>query len=187
MKIRKTATFETAPAGTHPAVITTVADLGIQASSWSGIAHRAQKLGITFELGGLKTKDGRPFAVFATYTASLHEKSRLTPVVRAALGEEPEELDTQALLTKAVLVEVVHHQDKEGRTWANVKTVIALPDPGAAPKTETAPLHFELEQPDPEVFKQLPARFRTLIENRVRQSELAPVAAGPDPDDDVAY
>lgn len=180
--------FELAPAGNHLAVITTMADLGIQETSWGGDTRRSHKLGITYELAGKKTSEGNPFAVFDTVNVTLFERSRLYEPVQAALGNVPEELDAKDLLGKPVLVSVVHRTDGQGRTWANIGAVTPLPDGMEAPKTETALLNFDLEQPDPEVFKKLPALFRKRIEQRVQEAKKSePAQPDSDFDQDISY
>ena len=42
--------FETAPEGNFPAVITVVADLGIQKSTWDGVERYQRRIGISYEL-----------------------------------------------------------------------------------------------------------------------------------------
>jgi hypothetical protein len=189
MRITKSkSNFELAPAGNHLALITTVADLGFQKTSWNGETKYFYKLGITYELAGKKTSEGKPFAVFDTVKVSLHEKSRLCNIVQAALGVTLEELDPKDLLGKPFLVQVVHRTDGQGRTWANIGAVTPLPDGMKAPETGTPLLYFDLEQPDAEVFQKLPALFKKRIEQRV-QEEKKPEPRQPDSDfdQDIAY
>jgi hypothetical protein len=159
--------FEVPPEGNFPAVITTVADLGLQESNWQGEINRAYKIGLAFELVGKTTTDGRPFAVFDRVNCSLHEKSRLAPIVSAALGTVPNELDPRDLLGHPVLVRVVHKDGQDGKVWANIGSVTPIPDGMAIPTTDTPLLYFDLAEPDDAVYQKLPALFRKLIENRV--------------------
>jgi hypothetical protein len=172
-KVYKT-TFETAPEGAYPAWITTVADLGVQRSSYQGKERVSEKLGITFELATEKAKDGRAFAVFDTVTFSFNEKSRLYEIAKAALGKAPEDLDPAELVGKPVLVTVIHRSGPDGKVWANVERVTPVPKGLKVPPTKTPLLTFDLERPDPEVFQKLPALFRKRIEDRVKTEKAEP-------------
>lgn len=188
MKIRKT-TFETAPKGTHPARITTIADLGLQRDDWKGEVRTVHRLGITFELTGKKTKEGNPFAIFERATLSLNDRSRLYQIVHAVLGEVPEEIEIQDLLDCPVLVEIVH-KETDGKVWANVQNVAGIPEGMDVPKTKTPILWFDLEAPDAEVYHKLPSLFRTLIERRVKgdtAQEPPPAPEPVHPDDDLSW
>lgn len=187
MKITKS-DFELAPAGTHAARITTLADLGTQRSEWQGAEREAHKLGVTFELAHKRGKNGQRLAVFDRVTLSLHEQSRLYQITQAALGGEPgEELDPAALLGKPVLVTLVHRAAGT-RTFANVQSVTAIPEGMEVPATETPLLLFDLDTPDPAVFAKLPALFKKLIEGRVRPRAEDPAPGGAeDPDEDIPF
>jgi len=170
MKLRRTS-FELAPAGTHPARVTAIVDLGLQEFTWQGTTRRRHLMGITFELANKRTKDGQPFAIFERVTMSLHEASKLTGIVEACLGNPgPSEVDPADLLGRAVLVSVAH-RESGGRTYANVSHVSPIPDGMAVPETTTPLRLFDLDHPDPAVFAKLPALYRKLIENRVRPPE----------------
>ena len=172
MKAKKT-TFENAPEGTFPAIVTVAADLGLQQSDFKGQIKRTHKIGVGFELSGKQTKEGRPYAVVDQMSLSLHEKAKLYQIAKAALGKVPDELDPKVLLGKKVLVSVAH-RDHNGRTYANVTNVTGLPDGMKVTSTKTPLLYFDLASPDPKVYEQLPALFKTLIEKR-----LQPPAAQP--------
>ena len=157
-KIVRKKIFELAPEGTHPAIITSVADLGVQVSKWDGAEKRQYKWGICFELSGPTTTDGKPFSIATKVTDSLHPKSRLYPIVKAALGKVADEVDFEDLLGKPVLITVEHsiHDDK---TWANVTNVSGLPSGMDIKHTDTPNTYFDLDKPDPTVYEQLPALF----------------------------
>ena len=183
MRIKKSV-FEIAPEGNFPAVITTVADLGLQELKWQGEVTQAYRVGITFELVGRTTVDGRPFAVFLAVNCSLHEKSRLAPIVSAVLGAIPDDLDPRELLGKSALVQVTHRDGQDGKVWSNIGSVTSIPDGMAVPTTATPLFHFDLDSPDPAVYQRLPALFRKLIENRVKPE---PPGSEEAPDDDVPW
>ena len=158
--------FELAPEVTHPAIITSVADLGIQVSSWNGTEKHVSKWGIGFELSGPMTTDRKPFSIATMVTDSLHIKSRLHAIAKAALGTVGDDLDMEELLGKVVLINIVHDESEKGR-WANVDTVTGLPSGISVESSSTPLLYFDLEVPDAAIYEQLPALFRKRIEARV--------------------
>ena len=170
--------FELAPEGTHPAIITAIADLGEQLSNWEGKERHVYKWGVGFELSGPETTAGTPFSIATTVTDSLHSKSRLYPIVKAARGTVADELDMEDLVGKKVLV-TVEHDEKDEKTWANVEQVTGLPTGMDVADTETPLLYFDLDTPDAGIYEKLPALFKKRIEERVQQ------AAVPGFDDDV--
>jgi hypothetical protein len=159
--------FERAPEGTHPAIITSVADLGIQISNWNGTEKHVSKWGIGFELSGPKTTDGKLFSIATTVSDSLHAKSRLHAIAKAAAGTVGNDLDMEDLLGKKVLITIVHDENDKGK-WANVDTVTGLPSGITIESTDTPLSYFDLDTPDPKVYEQLPALFKKRIEARVQ-------------------
>ena len=159
-------TFELAPEGTHPAIITSVADLGIQIENWKGQERRKSKWGIGFELSGPKTSDGKPFSIATTVSDSLHPKSRLYPIIKATLGSVDNGLDMENILGKSVLI-TVEHTERDDKTWANVANVSGLPDGMTMEASDTPQLYFDLDEPDSAVYEKLPALFKKRIEARV--------------------
>ena len=85
---RNDTSFENAPKGTHTAIITTVADLGLQSSKYD--PEGKEQIGIVYELTDETRSDGSRMAVWETYNAVINEKSKLFGVVAAALGEVPD-------------------------------------------------------------------------------------------------
>lgn len=166
-KIIRKKVFELAPEGTYPAIITSVADLGIQISKWDGDEKRQYKWGIGFELSGPTTTIGKPFSIVTTVTDSIHPKSRLYPIVKAAFGKVADEVDFEDLLGVKVLV-TVEHNVYDDKTYANVTNVSGLPSGMEVEDTETPMLYFDLDDPDPAVYEQLPVLFKKRIEARLQ-------------------
>jgi len=183
---RNSRQFEPAPAGTFSAIITVLADLGLQTSNFAGESSVKPQIGIAFELADETGNDGQKLAVQSTYTSSLHEKAKLTQVIRAALGTVPDELDLADLLGKAVSVTIIHRESADGRTWSNVESVGGLPAKAKQGVVTDSPLlFFDLDDPDPGVYQRLGALFKKKITNRVRVEESP---GGPDEyDDDLPW
>jgi hypothetical protein len=167
---RNDITFENPPEGTYTAIITTVADLGLQSSKFDPSGK--QQIGIEYELTDEVGSDSRKLTVVDTYTATIHEKAKLSPVIMSAFGKVPDEFDPRDLLGQIVSVTVIHREDSQGRTWANVESVGGLPDKAKKGVTTDTPLVvFDLDKPDAAVYQQLPRLFRSKIENRIRPKE----------------
>jgi len=171
--------FELCPAGTHIAIITVIADLGLQSITYDqAVKHQ---IGISYELVEETGSDGRKLAISDSYTYSSHDLAKLSGVIKSVLGEIPEECDIKELLGKVVSVTAIHREDSQGRTWANVESVGGLPAKAKQGVTTDTPLlFFDLDYPDPGVFQKLPAQFKRKIDKRVRLDEAETAEAGDD-------
>lgn len=128
--MKKKGEYSKAPEGLWPAVCCDVVDLGLQKSQFG----EAYKIEIRWMLGadedpGLDPKSGRPYMVTNRYTLSLHEKSRLRPMLEAWRGrkfsvEELEGFDLEKLIGANCQVQVVHNVAAEGEVYANVQAVV---------------------------------------------------------------
>lgn len=117
--------FTPAPEGLHSAVCVDVVDKGMVSSSW-GEAHKIQ---IRWQLEDHDPKTDKPYMVVSTYTLSLHEKSRLRPVLEAWRGrkftaEESEGFDLEKLVGANCQIQVIHNIKDGGETYANVQAVV---------------------------------------------------------------
>jgi hypothetical protein len=95
-------------------------------------------------------RDGKtinlPRAISRKYTLSLHEKAELRKMLEAWRGkaftaEELEGFDVKAVLGASCQIQVVHEHGEDGKVWANVGAIMALPKGTAKPKAEN-PLTF---------------------------------------------
>jgi hypothetical protein len=126
---KKKGDYSTAPEGLHPAVCVDVIDLGLVQTEW-GEKYRVE---IRWELDQIdpESEKGRPYMVTAKYTNSLHEKSRLRPMLEAWRGRKftSEELggfDLERLLGANCQIQVIHNITDKG-TFANVQAVVPAP------------------------------------------------------------
>jgi len=131
--------YTPAPAGTHAAVCADVVDMGILKVSFGGKEKEQHKVRIVWQIDELRD-DGNPHQVSKRYTLSLHEKAALRKDLeswrgRAFSAEELEGFDLETLLSKPVLLNVVH-ATKDGSTYANVASLMRLPKQMQAPKVE---------------------------------------------------
>ena len=118
--------YSTAPEGLHNSVCCDVIDKGLVQTEW-GEKYQVQ---IRWQLEEIdpEANPPRPFLVMATYTNSLHEKSRLRPMLEAWRGkkftaEELDGFDLEKLLGAPCQVQVVHAITNKG-TYANVQAVV---------------------------------------------------------------
>lgn len=168
---------QTPPTGTHAARIVTVADLGDQREHWEGEDRKKWKIGISYELPNKQGHNGLPVVVSERVTGSLNEKSRLYQIAKAALSHVPYELDPVDLLGKEVMVTLGHRETNKG-TYATVEAVTSVPEGMTVPTTQTPLRVYDVEQPDPVIFAQLPPLFQKLINERVQPSNTPSLPSG---------
>lgn len=129
----------------------------------------AHKLLMQFELTDPDNRrdDGSAHVVSKRFTASLHAKAALRGFLEAWRGrpftaDELRGFDLKTLLGVPCLLGVVHN-DKDGRTYANISSVMRLPKGMQAPEGTMLLTHFDLSAPDWETFSMLPARLQEQI------------------------
>lgn len=156
------------PSGTHPATCVQVIDLGHQTEEWDGAARIAHKVLIGWELDcPEKRDDGSPFIVWRRFTLSLSPKSALRPMLESWRGrkftdDELASFDISKLVGATCMVTVTHaHRD--GVSYANVSSVVALPRGSKAPVRTSATIVFDLDHPDMSVFGTFSPRLQDTI------------------------
>ena len=122
-----------APQGVYEAGLESWEDLGVRDY---GAGRPRHMLRLWMLLNHLDAK-GEPYRVSILCTASLHRKSKLYSVVLALNdGVVPTELNLDFLLGALCQVIVSHRKDEQGRTWANIDSVLrpAAKSPAVPPK-----------------------------------------------------
>lgn len=121
--------FTPAPEGTWPAVCCDVVDLGIVETQW-GNKHKVR---IVWQLdpdAGL-TNDSKPLVASARFNLSLHEHSTLRPFLESWRGRKFTAAELQGFdlekLIGANCQLLILHEDNNGKTYANVKTIMPYP------------------------------------------------------------
>lgn len=154
--------------GIHAAVCTKVVDLGSQYNTTFNKTYPKVRIfweipGQTIEVNG----ETVPRSVFKDFTNSLSEKGNLRPMLQAWRGKAftPEELqgfDLRKLLGVGCQLQIIHKAGERGQ-YANVETVMALPNGTTAPKaSETA--FFDMDDPTTHtVFNALPLFVQKMI------------------------
>lgn len=159
--------FTPAPAGTHGAICTKVIDLGTHYSDvWKKDEHKVM---LSWELDSdEKMADGRPFIISQRYTLSLHEKARLRGHLEAWRGraftdEELAGFDLKNVLGKACMIGVNHKTDN-GKTFANIASVSALPKSMKAPVAAGKLIYFDIDVPDLAELAEFSPKVKAMIE-----------------------
>ena len=117
----KTKTFEQMTEGLHNVTITKVEDLGLQETNF-GTKDRAR---IMFTAADQKDKEGKAVDVFMSVTKSLHSKSQLGKLLAALKIPVGAEFDLNDIVGVKCQV-VIQHNEKDGKTYANVASVIPV-------------------------------------------------------------
>lgn len=162
--------FLPCPPGTFIARCSRIIDLGTQQTEWQGEKKQAPKVLITFEILDEDTRreDGGAFTISKRYTASLHEKAGLRKDLASWRGRDftPEELKGFSLanvLGKPCMVSVVH-VTKEGKTFANLASIMKPPKGMPIPAGLESLLSWDMSKPDWQAFAALPPKLVQQIE-----------------------
>lgn len=172
--------FEPAPAGAHAARCFRIVDLGSQKKTWQGQTKLAHQILFSWELPTARMQDGRPFIINQRYTASLSEKAQLRGVLESWRGRKfsPQELagfDLYNVLGKTCLINIVHNE-KDGKKYANVASVMPIPQGMEVPKAENAQVFFSLSAFDQSAFESLPDNVQANIKESPEYAEAASAA-----------
>jgi hypothetical protein len=158
--------YEITPAGNYVARCFKLIDMGTQTVEFAGETKFQQKILISWELLDPITnmKDGRPFAVSKRYTASLHEKSALRKDLQSWRGkrftdEELEGFDLTKILGAWCQLQVIH-TESNGTTYANVDAIMSTRE---KPTGINELMHFDIDEPDLEVFNSLSEKMQETI------------------------
>jgi len=151
--------FEMPPADSHVATGYRVIDLGTQQIDWQGKIKRQHKILISWELDVLMTEGenaGKPFTMHKRYTYTFDPKGSLRPDLEAWRGrpfteEEMNSFKLNKLLGVPCLMGVVHNK-KDGKTYANISSIMKLPKGLTAPKLINPTVDFDLSEFDQAVY-----------------------------------
>lgn len=161
--------FTPCPAGTYPARMVQLLDLGTQISDFQGETKAAHKLLLTFEICDPETSrdDGKPFTISKRFTASLHEKAGLRKTLESWRGRpfSPDELrgfNLENILGKPCLLSVVQ-ETKGERTYSNISAIMGMPKGMTCPDPSATPASFDLSAPNWEIFDGLREQLQEQI------------------------
>lgn len=113
------------PEGLWPAVCCDVVDMGIV--DW-GFGPQV-KIKICWQLEEINPKTGKRYLVSQAYTPSLHEKSKLRPILESWRGkkftkDELKKFDIEKLIGACCQLSITHNIKDGGETYANVQAAV---------------------------------------------------------------
>ena len=182
MKIKKdegggSVEFNITPSGTHIARCVRVIDMGTQKTTWQGNEKLQAKIFVLYELPNAMNKftdsEGNekilPFAAVKSYTNSLYEKSALYQHLHSWLGSEfvddPESFDFSQIIGKPCMISVVHDTGNDGKTYASISSVSAMPEGMECPKQINPSIMFDINDFDQKVFDDMSENMQNKIKS----------------------
>ena len=157
-----TSTIEPVPQGTHLAVCSLLVDLGMQYNKTYKKSQQKILIGWEIPEETYVDADGveKPKVVYNRYTNSLNEGCTLRRDLAAWRGRDftPEELadfDLQSIVGKSCYLNIIHNENN-GKVYANISSIIALPKNAAKGKLSGNPLIFDLDPASVEDVDKLP-------------------------------
>lgn len=170
---KPTSNFEIAKEGVVQAVIAEVRDLGFQKESYKGGPEKdVHKILVRWQLAELDAKsNNEPKRIYEKFTFSLAEKAKLRKRVTQIFKKEPPDtFDFAKLVGVNRNVVIEHNLGKDGKTYANIGSILPL-NAGQA-KLEIVPIKVKDEVKA--------AVAQTLKSNAI--TEAAPIT-----DDDIPF
>lgn len=154
--------------GTHLAVCNMLVDLGLQTSEV--YKNTTRKVLIGWEIPGetIKTEDGEhPRTLSKRYTASLNESANLRQDLAAWRGrdftsEELEAFDLRNIIGKSCLLNVIH-KESNGKTYANISSIMALPKGMEKGVLSGKPTVFDLDSDPLSAVEELPKWIADIV------------------------
>ncbi len=133
-------TWEPHPEGQYPATCVDVVDRGWVQTDFGP----KYKLRIVFFCGEWTEREIEgetvklPQLVFYNCTASLHEKANLRGFLeswrgKVFTGDELGRFDMEKMLGAPAFIQIVHNQGRDGKVWANIKSIMRIPANMEAP------------------------------------------------------
>jgi hypothetical protein len=142
--------FSPVPEGVHVAVCYSLIDLGVHHNKTYD--KKQHKIMLTWELPDerIETEEGlKPRVISQQYTNTLSEKATLRQHLEAWRGRVFTEEERKGFLVEKVLktgcqLQIIH-EEKNGKVYANIKSIMSLPKGVKAPALENAVINFDME------------------------------------------
>lgn len=118
--------WELPQAGTYPALLAALIDLGTHSFNYSGEVKENRKILLVWELTGEFDSKGNPFLVNESYTWSLNKKATLRGIVEGFIGRtmaDGEDFDLLSLLGQPCMVSVTEGLSGAGKKFVSVASV----------------------------------------------------------------
>lgn len=184
--------FDPVPAGTHMAICWRVVDLGTQATTFQGKEREARKVLLSWEMPEETYEhegETRPMTISQRYTFSMHEKAALRRDLEAWRGRKfmdedfgPGGFNIKKLLGVGCFLSIVHNE-KDGKTYANINSVSKLPKNTAAPSPVNPITYFSMQfasDYDPAVFGAFPEWLQDIIRKSPEHQQILRAVSGND-------
>lgn len=160
--------FAPIPEGTYPAVCNMLIDLGMQKNETYGTTSRKVLIGWqlpdeTIEIDGKE----EPRSISKRYTLSLSESSNLRADLAAWRGRDftPQELqafDLRNIVGVGCLIGIIH-KESNGKKYANISSIMALPKGMPKPQISGEPTVFDLDTDPLDAINLLPKWIDEII------------------------
>lgn len=172
--------------GTHLGVCNMLVDLGMQFNEVYKNSSRKVLIGWEIPDETIELDDGpHPRQISKRYTASLNEKSTLRADLAAWRGRDftPEELaafDLRNIVGASCLINVIH-KESNGKTYANIGNIMALPKGMAKGKLSEPAVIFDLDTDPVEDVEKMPKWIAEIIKkSETYQQRITPAAVPAD-------
>lgn len=159
--------------GSYAAVCYMLVDIGLQKSERYGNSSRKVMIGWEIADEFVEVDGERKPRVFtARYTASLNEKAILRRDLAAWRGKdfteaELEEFNLRNIVGVPCLIQVIHKEGGNGKTYANLASIMKIPRGMQVPKATLDTVIYDIDENDPADVDKLPE----WIANMVKSSE----------------
>lgn len=169
--------FAKVPAGTHMAVCTLVADVGLQPGS-PKFPDPKVRIFLRFEIPSERItyeKDGveheGPAVIYHNWNASMNPKATMRKHIESWRGSkftdaDAEQFDVRKLLGQTCLVQVVHTEDGQ---YANVANIMAPPKGTPKVKAEGTLVYYGPD--DDAQYDVLPAFLRKKVDEQLGEAQ----------------
>ncbi len=152
-------TYTPAPEGTHQAICVDVIDLGLLDNAFKP-GTKQHKVNVVWQIGEIRD-DGKRHQVYKRYTFSINEKATLRHDLESWRGkaftrDEEMGFDIETVIGANCIVNV-QHRVKDGKTYANVVSVMPLMK-GMAKMAALDYKRYEPEQQDQATAPEQPAQ-----------------------------
>lgn len=177
--------FAKVPAGTHMAVCTLVADVGLQPGS-PKFPDPKVRIFLRFEIPSERItyeKDGveheGPAVIYHNWNASMNPKATMRKHIESWRGSkftdaDAEQFDVRKLLGQTCLVQVVHTEDGQ---YANVANIMAPPKGTPKVKAEGTLVYYGPD--DDTQYDALPAFLCKKVDEQLGEATATPTKGGP--------
>lgn len=191
MIVSQGSSFVPPPEGQHLAICYSLVDMGTQVSEYNGEKKSQRKVQLGWELPLALQDDGSPYTIRKSFTARLHEKSNLYKFLTAWRGKKltAEELggfDLTKLIRVACQLGIVH-DEKNGKTYANVASISGLLAGTQVPKLHHEPVIFMLDNYSRASFEKLSDRMREVISGTPEYKRVAGDREPGSDDDEIPF